>query len=362
MHVPWQWAKQRPHFLAEYLGGFFDTKVFYKKAYRKKNFSESEKPSHLYLQELFIFPLGKKSVFIEQINYQLMKFQLRKELENCDYIWITHPSLFPPLSSFDYASKKLIYDCMDDALEFPDVKNNPKLRANLLLQEQALLSKADLTLCSSEHLQNKILHRIPAPPKTEVLNNAISGTKLIQDTQGGELPPEIQSKLDGPEAKFIYLGTISEWMDFELILKSLDRFTEIHYYFFGPREVNLPTHERIHYMGSVPHSLVKKVMEQADVLLMPFQLNDLILSVNPVKLYEYIYSNKAALIVRYGETLKFGDYVYLYEGLQEYLEIIADLINKGFAPKKSKEECQAYALANTWESRGERVRHLLDQL
>jgi hypothetical protein len=35
---------------------------------------------------------------------------------------------------------------------------------------------------------------------------------------------------------------------------------------------------------------------------MPFQVTDLIQSVNPVKLYEYIYSNKASISVRYDET------------------------------------------------------------
>jgi hypothetical protein len=50
------------------------------------------------------------------------------------------------------------------------------------------------------------------------------------------------------------------------------------------------------------HTRVKSIMAEADILFMPFQVTDLIQSVNPVKLYEYIYSNKASISVGYDET------------------------------------------------------------
>jgi hypothetical protein len=50
-------------------------------------------------------------------------------------------------------------------------------------------------------------------------------------------------------------------------------------------------------MGQNHTKEIKSIMAEADILFMPFQVTDLIQSVNPVKLYEYIYSNKASISV-----------------------------------------------------------------
>ena len=104
-----------------------------------------------------------------------------------------------------------------------------------------------------------------------------------------------------------------------------------------------------------PHELVFSVMEQSDALIMPFVLNELILSVNPVKLYEYIYSGKPCLAPRYGESECFGDFVYLYESINHCQDIIKSLIG-GKGAKHTEEECRAFALSNTWKERVEKIK------
>ena len=47
-------------------------------------------------------------------------------------------------------------------------------------------------------------------------------------------------------------------------------------------------------------------------LVMPFKLDDLVQAVNPVKLYEYVYSHKPAIAIHYAETEQFEQFVHLY--------------------------------------------------
>ena len=46
--------------------------------------------------------------------------------------------------------------------------------------------------------------------------------------------------------------------------------------------------------------------------MMPFILNELIESVDPVKLYEYINFEKNIICIKYDEILRFKDFVYFY--------------------------------------------------
>lgn len=102
-----------------------------------------------------------------------------------------------------------------------------------------------------------------------------------------------------------YIGTIAEWFDFNLIIHALDKYQNLEVRLYGPvRTSYIPPHERLKHMGSVNHDKIMDIMHKATGLIMPFIVNDLILSVNPVKLYEYIYSGKPIAAIKYGESEK----------------------------------------------------------
>jgi len=156
----------------------------------------------------------------------------------------------------------------------------------------------------------------------------------------------------------MYIGTVSDWIDWELIYESLNKFNNINYVFIGPCDTIIPINERIKHFGPVQHSCIYKLMNFADVLIMPFILNDLIKGVDPVKVYEYIYSGKPIIIKKYGETLKFGNFVSLYDNNSSYIELLGSIL-EGKASFKSVHECRTFALNNTWDSRIKQILELL---
>ncbi len=348
MHVPWGWIKQRPHFIAEQLGKHFKQSVFFRKAYRRSNLLGNAISGHLEAHELFTLPFNKLK-FISMLNAWLIGYQLRSRIKQYEIVWVTHPEMYVAIRSFLPHGTQLVYDCMDDALEFPHVRKDHKLRSRIAGIERQLIERSSVVFASSEYLKTCLNNRYDVSREITVVNN---GVTLDSSRKDQRLVADLEAAFNLTRLKrIVYIGTISDWLDIDLILKSLEMISDIAYFFVGPSECSLPKHDRMFNLGPVEHGFVPVIMEYADVLVMPFSVTDLILSVNPVKVYEYIGSGKPTIVVRYSETEKFGEYVYLYHDGDEYIELLKNMLKNSLPPRKSKEECLCFIKANTWEHR-----------
>ncbi|MGN0728894.1 hypothetical protein [Treponema sp.] len=156
--------------------------------------------------------------------------------------------------------------------------------------------------------------------------------------------------------KLVYIGTITEWFDFEM-LEKIDS-TKYEFHLFGSIyniEQSFPANFFIH--GTVQREKIFSIMQAADILIMPFHVTELIKSVNPVKLYEYIYSCKPIITVKYGESEKFSDFVYLYENsdVNNFYTCIDEIIMNKMAAKNSIDNCKQFVENNTWNKRAKDI-------
>ena len=111
----------------------------------------------------------------------------------------------------------------------------------------------------------------------------------------------------------------------------------------------------------MPHERIFDAMLESDILIMPFVLNDLIKSVNPVKLYEYIYSGKPIISLEYGETIKFSDYIYLYKpsDTDSFINCLNEIKANNYAGKQSLANAQKFVYGNTWAERANEIISIL---
>jgi glycosyltransferase involved in cell wall biosynthesis len=359
MHVDWDWIKQRPHFLAEKLSSTYDVTVLYPRSFHPKknlvlNTSDVRHKMRIIRLPLifYLFPLFKEfCAFINRIiSSGVMK--------DSDTVWLTHP-LFMASFTDNYApEKKVIYDCMDDYLEFMNVKKWPALLHYIGKMELRLCRRADLIFVSSAYLAKKLLMRaqkkgLDISEKLHIVNNGINIYKNIG------MPPAKSSTTKQADSikHIIYIGTISEWIDFEVIIKALDNIPDVVFDFYGPITpgVQFPVHTSMQYKGVLQHKDIFTVMDDSDALIMPFKLNELILSVNPVKLYEYVYSGKPVIAIEYPETLPFEPFVYLYSDL-ESLRFLIRMVSEGkLQPKSTSAKIHEFISDNTWEKRAEYI-------
>ena len=81
-----------------------------------------------------------------------------------------------------------------------------------------------------------------------------SKLKVVRNGYNGEILEVPAEKRKGPKYIFAYVGTISHWFDFDILLKSLNEFEDIEYRLIGPVSgVTIPENDRIKYLGSVDH-------------------------------------------------------------------------------------------------------------
>lgn len=363
INVNWGWIKQRPQFIAEYLSEYFDVTV-YQRSYvsRKKQIeglvhnevirSESFSLNEYYTVSFKNYPFFHKLGLHKCINRLLLKLQFQN-IKKSDIIWFGSPLFYKDLHHLIPSKSIIVYDCMDDYLEFP---NTNKEQWQLLYNtEKSLISRADLVVASSQYLYEKLEKRYGKMKKALVVNNAIEIPKDFNEVKLDCIKiPDLNKSL-------LYIGTISEWFDFSMMIKLLNKHEDLHLVLVGPVATTIPTHPRILSIGPVEHNLIFGLMRSAFALIMPFIVNELILSVDPVKLYEYIYSGKPVISVKYRETEKFKDFVQLYDSFEE-LDIIVSDFKKGKLKCPSLESCQKFVNCNTWKIRCDAISTKLLQL
>jgi glycosyltransferase involved in cell wall biosynthesis len=349
MHVPWGWIKQRPHFLAEHLGRSFRVTVYPEAVFRGVDLTRNPVPGHIRRRPLLRLP-AQRFAPVYRLNAALRRRQAAWIVKDGDYVWLTHPALYPAIAGALRASNVLIYDCMDDAVAFAPERGR-FARDEVRRLEAALCERADHVLCSATHLRDTLAARYGLRRRLEVVPNGVELAAPV----AGPLPPRVSDAFEAGCVHAVYVGTIAEWFDFDLVLASLRARPDLRYLLLGPAATRLPRHERMRWLGPVPHDLVTRAMARADVLVMPFMLNDVVRSVDPVKVYEYIHAGRPALVRRYGETEKFDPYVRLYDGAAEYLAGLEAIAAAGYAPKLPREACQGFLQASSWASRAEQV-------
>lgn len=343
-HVDWDWIKQRPQFIAEELNNHYEVYTLYKRSNRRKRLVKN--PTKIKKIPIFCLPFERRlNLFyiINSILYQiLITFMIF--IFKPDYIWLTHPNLLVRIPKSSKA--KIIYDCMDDYAEFDE---SVSIVNQILKKEKFLLNNSEKVITSSENLKNVLINRGCNEEKIFVVRNGFKGKIL---------PYNILKDSTGNVFKIAYIGTIAKWMDFDTILNSLTELKNVEFHFFGPSEVIKPAHDRIIFHGVIPHENLGEIVKEFDCFVMPFKLNRLIKSVDPVKLYEYINFNKNIISVYYEEIKRFDDFVYFYNTKDEFTNQLRRLIvnNK----LKFDEEQKIFFLSSSgWESRGKEIQKIL---
>ena len=354
MHIHWHWIKQRPQFIAEKLTKDYDVDVYFVSNIKDyKVTSKIRNKTILNFKRIIKIPFSAK---FRLLSY-LEKFINKRIIDNIsqknyDYIWITSPVILHFADIHKFSKSTIIYDCMDDIYEFTTNKNNHVLKK----MESELFYFSNIILVSSRYLLHKVTERMPeaAASRVFLVNNALDVNQAhLSSLEEGA--PETNEK---KRFNIVYFGMIADWFDFETLKDVLDRYPDIQFTLIGPLEVKPFKHDRIIYTGSVNHEAINLWAESADAFIMPFKLNELIKSVDPVKMYEYIQFNKPVFCIHYEEVMKFQPFVYLYKDSEELSLQIAEVRKKNTGI--SQESIRTFLNENNWDKRVEQIRGIIE--
>lgn len=354
--VDWRWIKQRPQFLAEELSHFFDIHAVYPYKNNRRGL-QNKGNTHIELIPCFSLPtFGGKLPFVGRINSVLSKLQMMMAYRKIkpDVLWVSMPWQIDCFA--EHLQYRLVYDCMDD---YAAITANMTGINELIEQEKKIVRRADIIFASSENLRHVLAdrHQIEVD-NIHLLRNGYNANWLQEDDKAVE-----DKKADEQVFRIGYFGTIGRWFDFELLLKSLEQFPQVEYDLFGPLEagVQIPQHKRLLWRGVLEHDTIKEQAKQLDALIMPFLLNDIVRSVDPVKLYEYVWMGKDILCIRYPEIERFEPFVFFYQTQEEYMEHLETVIKKE-KPKYSHEQAMCFLAENNWGKRAEKAAELIHKI
>lgn len=353
MHVGWNWIKQRPHFIAEELAKEYDVIVISDYNYRVKTHHKGD-AQNLRIKNFYKIPKIDSTKHLCKVNVFLRKLYYLKyiESEKPDCIYVMTPEAINYIPT--WYTGVVIYDCMDDMLSFDFTQR----KYNQLFEaENNLINRSDIVCVSSENLKSKLKERY-----SKTYNNKYV---LVRNGYSGETKPFFDTPIIQKEKKrhiICYFGTIASWMNFDYILKSLQDLDNIEYLLIGPKQagVKVPSHSRIKYSGSIAHEDLYEATKDVDAFIMPFVLNDLILSVDPVKLYEYINFNRNIICVEYPEVERFSRFVYFYSDYESYVDSIKKAAF-GTEIKYSIEDRKEFLESNTWSVRVKDIEEVLNR-
>lgn len=347
MGIEWNWIFQRPQVLALELEKEYELTVVATKQPVHTKRQNNRRPKRLL--ELYQIPFQEKNRLIGAAARH-MHDRVLGDLYQYDIIWVGYP-LFGRYIPEDYRGT-VVYDCMDnfEAL-YQDRKEKNLCRACAV--EQRLIERADLVFASSLKLKEKLLGMCPGKEVAVIRNGYSSSISPVK-------PAAAQKR---EQYVLGYIGTLSGWLDSGLIENSLKKIGNIRYDLIGPVADHQPVqNERVNYRGVIEHSRLGSLVGELDCLIMPFQVNDIILYVDPVKLYEYIAWGKCIIACWYPEIDRFGEFVHFYHDEREYLELVDRLKKEGFPAKFTQEMQESFLAENSWDARVQAVRECLRNL
>lgn len=278
------------------------------------------------------------------IKYSRLKKKL--SLNNIEYLFLTFPDQIDVIPK--KFTGKILYDCMDNHIEFIEDAKEKKLMKE---KELKIITKSDVIFVTSRELKKVLIRRygVEIKDKIYLVRNGYSGETL-------SINNSVNNNICKEKFKLSYFGTISHWFNFDFIERSLDDIENIEYDLMGPVEIEIPKKDGINYLGTIEHKNLYEVTKKSDCYIMPFKLNSIIESVDPVKLYEYINFNKNILTIQYEEVERFGPFVHFYTDYESYIIAIKKMMENNKL-KYTSEERDSFLENNKW---GDRVAQIIN--
>ena len=366
--LPWNFLWQRPHHIASKLAQkghnivYFETPVYIpalslQKRIRKKQLVELRQiRENLWVATLYLPDFrGRLSRVKDKFCQRLFKSCLKKLNFHPDasiFYSLHFVPLIKPLTSM---KTKITYDCVDDALSFPEFASNKYLKAEIeLIKSSSVCFATSKLLCDKITKYNSECVYLPNAMDFDHFNIA---TKSIPNV---ELP-----FLKHPVIGFI--GAISDWVDVDLICRLAERHPEYSVLLVGPvnsGKDKLETKSNIVMVGTKPYETLPSYLSNIDVCLIPFKINNITLASNPIKMYEYLAAGKPVVSTALPEVIRNASgIVYIGKDEEDFIKKVEMAVKE----TEGKDETAAYervdfARKNSWESRVDVIDQLLNEI
>jgi len=245
---------------------------------------------------------------------------------------------------------ELIYYCVDEYTAFTGVASGLKEI------EEDLFRKSDLVIVSAEKLF-ELKHHFNQ--NTFVIRHGTDWKhfrKALNDET--KIPDEITNL---PKPIIGFHGLLADWVDFELLKKTAEHFKNGSVVLIGKIAVDaekkikiLDNISNIHFLGRKPYSELPNYCKAFDVALNPFEINELTLAANPLKVREYLAAGLQVVSTDIPEV-RILDNCLIGENHADFIEKIEFVLKN----PKSKEKISDGIEHESWEAKIDELREIM---
>jgi glycosyltransferase involved in cell wall biosynthesis len=295
-------------------------------------------------------PLPYRNNFILKTNWYLENYHVfmpgllhnikRLGFDKPDIVWVTEPRHY---SLMEFMSpKKLFYRCVDDFGEFQDVPNT------LVEYEKKLMACAEAVFFTSKELQKKfggLNHSIYLPNGCDYDFFA----KESVTVKGNEA----QKFFSNDKINVLYTGAIAEWFDFDALREAAADWS-YHFVVVGPLRCKIPpdlwSKDNIKFAGAYDYRFMPDFTSLADIGFIPFKVNDITHSVNPIKLYEYSAAGLPTVVSNFKTVSEIGGPCFIYKSIRDIQNVLAAAVTAK-SDASFEESIRLFARKNSWSER-----------
>jgi glycosyltransferase involved in cell wall biosynthesis len=256
-------------------------------------------------------------------------------------VWTSLPSALPVLGQL--GERAVVYYCGDDFGALAGVDHAP-----VAAMERAVVEGADLVLAASEILAN----RFPAD-KTRLVEHGVD-----IDLFGGPAARPADLPSGKPIAGFY--GSLSSWIDFDLIARSARLLPDWWFVLIGPARTDLAPLAglpNVRLLGPRPHGALAGYVRHWDVSLLPFRDCPQIRACNPLKLREYMAAGRPIVSTPFPALEPYRQWIEVGSDAEAY----AAAIRRAAGDRRRCVDRQAIVRNESWDERAAQVDLLLNR-
>jgi GT2 family glycosyltransferase len=176
----------------------------------------------------------------------------------------------------------------------------------------------------------------------------------------GAMPRGLLDQLSAPIIG--YCGTLSDWLDLELIEEAARAYSDWQFVFVGRLDFATAGYARhfeaictlpnVHYLGQVSYADLPDYIAGFDVCTVPFRDLPITQAMNVVKVYDYLAVGKPVVATDLAEMRPFAalGLADLFQTRESYLDLLKKAVERRSSPEQIAQRRQV-AAQNTWEAR-----------
>ena len=292
------------------------------------------------------------SAAVREFNQKFLLAQIKRAMKKLNFQKPVN-IVFNPAAGMiakKLGEELLIYYCVDEYTAFTGATEGLKRI------EDELFKKSDLVVVSAEKLLESKRH---LNEKTFLIRHGVDHRHFSKAlNEKTEIPPEIK---DLPRPVIGFHGLLADWVDYELIKKTAEHFKNGSVVLIGKISVdaerkikildNLPN---VYLLGRKPYAELPAYCKGFDVALNPFEISELTLAANPLKVREYLAAGLPVVSTAIPEVEVLGSCL-IGKSHEDFIRQIETALETPGVSEKRSEQIRA----ESWEARVEELRQIV---